>query len=402
MLGLWAMLRLWLLAALAMLWAGTAAADPAAGGVYVIVNAHDKSDWRNVKLAANKPGVDGVLIHLRWDKISDGFMHYNFTPLREAINQLVPAGKRFEIGIITDGALPAWVTAQPPNGLGAASAQFEVNAAVANGCQTLTVAAPYSDAYIQAFRDLLSKLSAFLHNNSYYSQLSMLKLSPVTTTTDELRLPARDTCPGADPNANLKLWQTLGYTSGTLRSGWQSLLHAYAGQFPDKSFNIGFMGLNAFPGIDNHGNYPGDQASQEQISETLLANMIADAGRILPGRVALGFDSLTLNPTQASYQVSETEFLADAANGGLRLGWQTNELEGQGATGGAACGGSTKKDATRCTSPAEFRAMLFSGIYPNGKGHATPDTTAQYLELFEHDIREYPGEVKNADDALIK
>ncbi|HEY1630749.1 MAG TPA: hypothetical protein VGF56_05505 [Rhizomicrobium sp.] len=394
------MRRFWLFAAAMMLWAGVAEADPAAGGVYVILNANDKSDWTNVAAAAKKDGVDGVLIHLTWNKISDGFMHYDFSALKAAITQVVPTGKRFEIGIVTDGAVPSWVT--DPSGLGAASAQFEVNASVASGCQKLTVVPPYDDAYMEAFRDLLAKLSAYLHNQGYYDQLSMLKLSALTTTTDELRLPARDTCPGADPNANLKLWTTLDYTPAKVRSAWDGMLHAYASRFPDKSFNIGFIGLNAFPGIRNNGTFPSDADKQEALSESFLANLISDAGKILPGRVALGFDSLTLNPNDESYGISETEFLADAAQGGLRLGWQTNELFGQGANGGAACDGNSKKTAARCATPADFHAMLFSGIYPNGKGHATPATTAQYLELFEHDILEFPKVVQQADGNLVK
>jgi hypothetical protein len=393
----------WLFAAFLFL-AAPAAAAPAVGGVYVIVNAHQPAQFSDVTKAAARPGVDGLLIHVRWDKLSDGYMHYKWAPLDTAIAIATQKNKRFEIGLQTEGALPGWITAPVPAGVGAAHATFEVNATVGSGCQTLVIVPPYDAAYLTAFRDLLSKLSAHLHDTGAYAALSMLKLSGITTTTDELRLPAVDTCASAASDVTLQTWQSLGYTPGQVRSAWDSMMHAYLGQFPDKSFNIGFIGINAFPGIRSNGTIAPTAAERASLSANFAATLISDSGSLMPGRLAVGFDSLTLNipADDTSYASSKTAFMEDAANAGARLGWQTNELLGAWPGQGAACGGSSKANAQPCTNPAEFRAMLFAGIYPNGKGHATPGTTAMYLELFPQNVNTYPGEVRNADESLIE
>src|SRR5882757_7959137 len=120
------------LAAAALL-AGPAAATPP-GGVYAIVDAVSPAQDSIATQALNTPGVDGLLIHLRWNAISKTKEQYNWASLDRVVKLATAANKRFEIGIVTGAALPSWVTAAKPAGMGAKHATFYIDASVANGC----------------------------------------------------------------------------------------------------------------------------------------------------------------------------------------------------------------------------------------------------------------------------
>ena len=84
-----------------------------------------------------------------------------------------------------------------------------------------------------------------------------------------------------------------------------------------------------FPGINPDGSAaPVDK--RRAISAKFASTLMADAGAAMPGRLAIGFDSLTLNvpDTDVSYRQSKRQFLNDVAGANARPGWQTNELLG--------------------------------------------------------------------------
>ena len=128
-------------------------------------------------------------------------------------------------------------------------------------------------------------------------------------------------------NDPVAIWQSLGYTPAKVERGWNAMLKAYLKHFPEKSFNIGFIGINAFPGIRDDGSAAANAAEAEKLSPAFAAKLMDDAGAAAPGHLALGFDSLTLNmpDTDKSYPKSRRAFFNDAANANARLGWQTNE-----------------------------------------------------------------------------
>lgn len=383
----------------AVLFAGTvSAAEPAAaaappGGVYSILLASSQDQYAVATQALATPGVDGLLIHLRWNQVSTTLMTYDWTTLDNAVQLATNAHKRFELGIETGGAMPAWITAPAPQGLGAQSATFEVDQ-LSGICTSFTMAPPYDPAYLQAFRDMLSQLSAHLHATGAYKHLAMLKLFGITTTTNELRMPALTEC-GHD---NVQTWVSLGYTQAKVEGAWKTMLQDYLDYFPHKSFNIGFIGINAFPGIDADGNLATTWEGAAKISRRFAVKLYADAGAAMPGRLAIGFDSLTLNipPDDPSYASSRREFFAYGAAAGARLGWQTNELLGEYPKGGAACGGSLPTNAVACTSAAEFRRMLFRGLYPKREANTRPGMQGVYLELFPQNIVAFPDAIPPA------
>jgi hypothetical protein len=359
--------------------APASAAKP--GGVYAIVDAAAPAQDAVTAAALSTPGVDGLLIHLRWNAISTKRMQYDWRALDRAIGLATAANKRFEIGIVTGAALPSWVTAPAPAGLGATPATFKIDAA--GVCTTYTTAAPWDHAYLTAFRDLLHQLARHLRSTGTYGKLSMLKLDGITTTTDELRLPALAEC-GGDA---VQTWQALGYTPDKVEGAWKAMLRSFLHHFREKAFNIGFIGINAFPGIDADGSIA-PPSDAKALSARFAAQLIADAGAVMPGRLALGFDSLTLNvpPSDQSYGQSIAEYFSDIAAAGARPGWQVNELLGNYPKGGAACGGNSAANAVPCKSPRQFRAMLLRGIYPNGAANTPPSQQGVYLEVFPQNV----------------
>jgi hypothetical protein len=375
--------------------AATTAATPP-GGVYAIIEASAQNQYPVATQALQTPGVDGLLIHLRWDQISPSLKTYDWSQLDQAVQLVMTAHKRFEIGIVTGGAMPTWISAPPPTGLGAQHATFDIDAA--GGCTTFDTAPPWDPAYLDAFRDLLAQLAQHLRSTHTYDHLAMLKLFGITTTTDEMRLPAVNHC-GNDPVAT---WQTLGYTPAKVERGWNAMLQAYLHHFPDKSFNIGFIGINAFPGIRANGSAAATPQQAERLSAAFAAQLMLDAGTAMPGHLALGFDSLTLSvpDTDKSYPQSRHEFFNDAANANAHPGWQTNELRGNYPGGGAACGGSDAGNAVACTDWQEFRRMLFRGLYPKGKTKTPPSMQGVYLEVFPQNVVAFPQAILPAHNNL--
>jgi hypothetical protein len=376
----------WLCAA-AICVAEPAAAATSPGGVYAILVANTPDQYPIAGKALHKAGVDGLLIHLRWSEISPSLMQYDWTTLDHAVRLAERNHKRFELGIETGGTMPGWITAPPPQGLGAQSATFYEDP-LSGKCTSFVMAPPYDPAYLKAFRDLLHQLAAHLRATGGIKHLSMLKLFGITTTTDELRMPAITEC-GHD---NVQTWVNLGYSQAKVEGAWKAMLKDYLDFFPKKSFNIGFIGINAFPGIGPNGHVVVRRRAAEKISAAFAARLFNDAGAAMPGRLALGFDSLTLNIPAAdkSYRSTMREFLADGAAAAARLGWQTNELLGEYPNGGAACGGSSPINAVPCIGAAQFKRMLFKGIYPKGKLNTPPSMQGVYMEVFPQNVTQFP------------
>jgi len=98
----------WLITAALLTGLGNAAAATPPGGVYAIVDAVSPAQDNIAAQALATPGVDGLLIHLRWNRISPTLKQYDWTSLDRVVTLAMKAGKRFEIGIVTGGALPGW------------------------------------------------------------------------------------------------------------------------------------------------------------------------------------------------------------------------------------------------------------------------------------------------------
>jgi hypothetical protein len=385
--------RICICAAFALGYAGSVAgAETPPGGVYAIVDAASPAQYDLAREVLARSDVDGLLIHLRWADVNPSEKSYDWRALNAAIRLVTDAHKRFEIGIVTGKDTPVWVI----NG-STYVGKFSYNAAMAHGCNDdLKIVAPYDEVYLRSFHELLRALNRDLVRNGTYGQLSMLKLFGITTTTNELRLPA--TAPkDCDKHDPVNEWVRLHYLPVRVHHAWREMLHMYLESFPDKSFNIGFIGINAFPGIREDG-VPAPEDRRADVSARFTEELINEAAAAMPGRLALGFDSLTLYGMNKSYATYLNGFyLAAIHAGNLPLGFQTNELLQNYPAGGAACGGSSPSDAKPCASSKEFEGLLFAGL-----GMSTPPGLGTvYLELFPQNIVLYPSGTAPARKALI-
>ncbi len=382
--------------------AATMLPDPR--GIYVIGQKFFLGNGQLAQAIA-MPSVDGILLDLNWTDIANAtaIKTYDWTLLDSMVQLAVTQNppKKFEIAIITGGTTPAWVVAPPPQGLGAASGNFEYVQADKPGatCISEQLALPWDGNYIAAYADLLQQLSAHLKAQGWYSSMTMLRLTGINTLTDELRLPAEPPSAVAQfpcLSGNLQEWVHVGYTQGMLATGWRQLLTAAMRAFPDKLFNVALITDNGFPAFTPNGtpilSPPSTPSAVQQASGVVLSNLVQIAGQQLAGQLVLQSNGLV-----NAAQLDTTTISLAQANGAL-LAWQTNEWELQ--TSGAACGGS-RGSPVACQSEADFHALLTIGIYPQGSDGTNP-LKASYLELFAPNILAFPNAVHKAHYVLLQ
>jgi hypothetical protein len=397
-----------MLAVLASSAAGNArAAGPPAlpdiKGIYVVVqNALlvDAALTQQLKQAIALPGVDGILVDLRWSPDTASATTKggeDWTLLDQAVQLAAAAGKKFEIAIITGGSSPSWVFEDPPQGFGAASGYFDFIQGDKPGAQCLpeTVAPPWNRQYLTAFGGFLADLSDHLKAAGTYPSLTMLRMTGINTLTDELRLPgqsAESTGGAYDcPVDNLKQWQDLGYRPSKVVSAWRQMLNIYKREFPDKVFNVALITGNAFPAFLPDGTPVLTPVSQvAKLSAKTTSQLVAAAGQKLPGQLVVQSNGLVDQPPDPT-----TIELAQAAH--AMLAWQTNEWEA--LQGGAACGGS--REQPQPCDASSFYAMLQQGTFPHGTTGQSP-LKAQYLELFVPNVIAFPDDVLQAHNLLVQ
>ena len=399
----------WLLTGLLAIALAQSAALPASAattlpdirGIYVIGQKFFLGNGQLAQAIA-MPSVDGILVDLDWTDLASptAIKTYDWTLLDSMVQLAVTQDppKKFEIAIITGGTTPAWVFAPPPQGLGAASGNFEYVQADKPGatCISEQLALPWDGNYVGTYADLLQQLSAHLKAQGWYSSMTMLRLTGINTLTDELRLPAEPPSAVAQfpcLSGNLQEWVHVGYTQGMLATGWRQLLTGAMRAFPDKLFNVALITANGFPAFTPNGTpILSPPSAVQQASGVVLSNLLQIAGQQLAGQLVLQSNGLV-----NAAQLDTTTISLAQANGAL-LAWQTNEWELQ--TGGAACGGSRASPVT-CQSEGEFGTLLTTGIYPQGTDGTNP-LKASYLELFAPNILAFPTAVHKAHYVLLQ
>jgi hypothetical protein len=212
---------------------------------------------------------------------------------------------------------------------------------------------------------MLAALSAHLKSTGAYSSITLLRLTGINRTTEELRLPAETAASTglACVSNSIATWQAAGYRPSLLLQGWNAVLASFNKYFPDKSFSVAIIPNDAFPGINQNGNPITGMVGDE--NEPLLQA----ASQLLPGRLTVQFDFL-MPGVQAFTVVTNA-----AQNYGTLVAWQTNEyMGGQGA-------GCSEPITTTipCTSDL-YLQLLDTGVYPLGQ---SDPLRAQYIEVFQ-------------------
>lgn len=366
----------------------TAAAQTDLRGIYIYTN--DVSTVTNATASQltqsfSIPGIDGVAIVIGWQAIEPSMGQYSWTLLDQWIGQVSALGKKIDLVVPAGTSIPAWLFLSPPAGAGATQLNFTVtpHSGATGVCDTVNIPAPWDKAFLAQWDAMLAALSAHLKSAGTYNAVTLLRLTGINRTTEELRLPAETAASTglACVSNSIATWQQAGYKPSLLLQGWNAVLASFMKSFPDKSFAVSIIPNNAFPGIAENGSAITGTIGDENDP------LIMSAAQQLPGRLVVQFDFLM--PGDAAAQ----QVVDDANNFGTLMAFQTNEyLGGQGA------GCAEPITATVPCTAATFLTMLDAGIYPRTQ---TSPLRSQYIEVFHANAASFPADILQAHFQIL-
>ncbi len=375
--------------ALVALLAPLASAQPAdLRGIYIYTNDVSQistATASQLTQSFNIPGVDGVAVVLGWNSLEPSKGQYVWTLLDQWIGQVSALGKKIDLVIPAGSSTPAWLFQPLPNGAGATPLMFTVSphAGSTGVCDTDIIAAPWDPVFLAQWDAMLAAVSAHLKAAGTYNAITLVRLTGINRTTEELRLPAETAASTglACVSNSITTWQQAGYRPSLLLQGWNALLASFRKSFPDKSFAASIIPNDAFPGIAQDGSIIKGQIGDED--EPLLMS----AAQQLPGRLVVQFDFLMPG------DIASTVVTGAAQNYGTFTAFQTNEyLGGQGA-------GCSEPIATTVPCAATtFLTMLDIGIYPLGQ---SAPLRSQYIEVFHANAAAFPADILTAHFQLL-
>ncbi|HYW71937.1 MAG TPA: hypothetical protein VE961_12940 [Pyrinomonadaceae bacterium] len=310
--------------------------------------------------------------------------------LDEWIAAAITANRKIALTIPAGSSIPSWLFQ-----VGAKPLNFTISphAGATGKCDAETIAAPWDPAFLNQWDAMLASLAnhlktTFVNGESEYDAITLLRLTGINRTTEELRLPAetpQSTGLSCVSDA-IAIWQAAHYKPSRLLKGWNSIVDSFQQNFPDKSFSVAIIPQNPFPPIAEDGSViTGTVPDQNH-------PLIKSASEKLPGRLVVQFDFL-LPGDPASAEV-----IKDAGKLGTLAAFQTNEwLGGQ----GAACTGqigSTTNPPMPCSTSDDYLALLNTGIYPKGPNKIL---RAQYIEVFRANVNAFPPAIETAHQELI-
>jgi len=342
------------------------------------------------------PGVDGVAVVIGWDAIEPAIGQYTWTLLDQWISQAISSGKKIDLVVMGGAATPAWLFQATPSGAGANALSFTItphNGATAD-CQPDTIAAPWDPAFLSQWDAMLAALSAHLKSAGTYGAVTLVRLTGINRTTEELRLPAetpQSTGLGCVTDA-IATWQQAGYKPSLVEQGWNAILGSFLKSFPDKYFSVSLIPTLYGPKVDS--GFPPIAEDGSMITGSgpgsgpdLTQMLLASAAQQFPRHLVVQFDFLL--PGQSP----SVDVIEAARNLGTMAAFQTNEWEGG---QGAACSG-TAATPTPCTD-ATFLTLLELGIYPLGQ---TNPLRAQYIEVFHDNVTAFPAATEQGHTELL-
>ena len=192
-------------------------------GIYVYVGletATNSPDAVPLRAALNEPGVDGMLLVGLWSSIETNLNQYNWNQVDRWMDYAASLNKEITFSLRAGDGIPAWLYLPLPNGAGATELNFSITPkdGKMGNCQPDTNAIPWEPAFLTNWSLMLSNLSAHLKQHGTYRNLTLLRLTGINRTSDELRLPAETpdtnslTGTGLDCVSNAPaIWQANGY-----------------------------------------------------------------------------------------------------------------------------------------------------------------------------------------------
>jgi uncharacterized protein (TIGR03437 family) len=357
-------------------------------GIYIYTNDVSqvtKATATQLTQSFSIPGVDGVALVIGWDAIEPAKGQFDWTLLDQWIGQIVALGKKIDLVVPAGGSMPSWLFQPLPAGAGAVDLNFTItpHGGQTSVCQTVDMAAPWDPAFLTQWDLMLAALAAHLKAAGTYKAITLVRITGVNRTTEELRLPnqtAEATGLACVTDA-IATWQKAGYRPSLLLQGWNAILASFMKSFPDKPFAVSIIVSGAFPAIGEDGSViKGPVGDQTQ-------PLLLSASQKLPGRLVVQFDFLMPGEAASTY-------VTDAAkNLGTMAAYQTNEyLGGQ----GAACS-EPVTNPTPCTA-STYLTLLDTGVYPLGQSNPL---RSQYIEVFHDNAAAFPDDVLTAHYQLI-
>lgn len=357
-------------------------------GIYIFTNDVSQitaSTASALTASFNLPGVDGVAVVIGWDAIEPELGQYQWATLDQWIGRVIALGKKIDLVVPAGSSTPSWLFEAAPGFAGAAPLNFTITPhdGQTTECQPETIAAPWDPAFLSQWDAMLAALAAHLKSAGTYGAITLLRLTGINRTTEELRLPAetaQSTGLACVTNA-ITTWQQAGYKPSLLLQGWNAILGSFLKSFPDKPFAVSIITSNAFPAIGENG--AAITGTPPDANQPLLAS----ASQQIPGRLVIQYDFLMPGEAVSAAAIQYAQTL------GTMSAFQTNEyLNGQ----GAGCS-EPVTDPTPCTS-ATFLAMLETGIYPLGQSNSL---RSQYIEVFHDNASAFPDATLQGHFELI-
>lgn len=236
-------------------------------GIYVIISDVIASDNSQISAnytealapSLNVPGVDGVVLVLGWSSIEPTMGQYRWATLDQWMSKAISLDKKIDLAVDAGLHTPSWVFRPTPNGAGAKPLNFTISPheGKADKCTSETIAPPWDTAYLNQWDSMLSALAAHLKSVGTYDAVTLLRLTGINRTTDELRLPAetQQSTGLACVSDAVTIWQHAGYRPSLLLQAWDKITGSFQKSFPDKSFSVAIIpeNLSPFPPIDKDG-----------------------------------------------------------------------------------------------------------------------------------------------------
>jgi hypothetical protein len=368
-------------------------------GIYVYVGLDtptNSADAVPLMAALNEPGVDGMLLVGLWSAIETNLNQYTWNHVDKWMSYAVSLRKKITFSLRAGDGIPDWLYLPPTNGAGATKLNFTISPkdGKTGHCQPDTNAIPWEPAFLTNWSLMLSNLSTHLKEQGTYSNLTLLRLTGINRTSDELRLPAETPDTNGLTGTGLAcvsnapaIWQTNGYTPSRLLSAWGNILTAFNTSFPDKSFCVAIIPNPPqvpFPPIDDSGNFITNKLPDQNQPLLQLAS------RMLPGRFVVQFNFLMTS------NAANPAVIAAAQNYGTLTAYQVNNWYGSFGPSGSACGG-TVSTPTPCDDTS-YLEMMQQGIYPLGR---TDPLRSQYIEVWATDAITFTNAIWQAHQELF-
>jgi hypothetical protein len=362
----------------------SAAAVPMPRGIY-LYRENPGAPSTDFDRALGVPGVDGMAIVLDWATIEPSPDTFVFDTLDAQLAQAQAHHLAIELAIRAGRSVPAWAAGASPLPLAYAPHRGE------GRCQEVSVPPPWENSYQSAFAAMLGRTADYLR--SKHASPTVVKLTGLNATTEELRLPAEgpdetSACPGGGRD-DVAIWQRAGYTPARIEQAFDQLAASFGHAFADVPVVVALIPQGAFPPIDERGRLVRGRA-KETLGESVLAAMVSSGARRLPDHFILQHDFLVTDlPAEPTVMT-----LARAHD--LPVAWQTNLWLGREGKG-AACGG-TVAHGTVC-SDEQYLELLERGIHP--AGGTGKNAQGLFIEVFLYDVVAHPTVIAKAHAELI-